>query len=246
MIKAIYLDAGGVIIDESQFENSKAEMITRILNKHIEYTITDYWRDTEEAVYRFVSSTYEYVFCKNIKDIDICKMRYKEFKTEWRNSGWQYKTMEYLENMLQVLSEKYMIGILGQYDETLKEFLKSKQLDKYFSFMETQEKYSITKPDPRYYIEVLKVAKLNPSDCLMIGDRIDKDIYPANVIGMKNIRIRTGLHRNQDPRIFIEIPNYTIKTLKEVDLDLIKRIEENSIVINPFLWDQENLTIAST
>lgn len=34
MIEAIFLDAGGVILNESSFEIAKAEIITNIINKY--------------------------------------------------------------------------------------------------------------------------------------------------------------------------------------------------------------------
>jgi len=158
----------------------------------------------------------------------------------------EYQPMVGLEDLLKTLSKNYKIGILGQYDTSLVSFLKYKNLEKYFSFTETQEKYETTKPDPRYYLEILKNANMKPDNCIMIGDRIDKDIYPANVINMKNIRIQTGIHKSQEPRIFIEIPNYTVKSLSEITNELIERIDKNGFDSNQNLWKRKNLTTAST
>ena len=55
----------------------------------------------------------------------------------------------------------------------------------------------------------------------MIGDRIDKDIIPANVIGMKTIRLKTGIHKDQKPRIPIEIPNLEIDSFDEITEEMI-------------------------
>jgi ribonucleotide monophosphatase NagD (HAD superfamily) len=41
----------------------------------------------------------------------------------------------------------------------------------------------------------------------MVGDRIDKDVIPAKLLGMKTILIRVGLHKNQQPRIPFEVPD---------------------------------------
>jgi ribonucleotide monophosphatase NagD (HAD superfamily) len=59
----------------------------------------------------------------------------------------------------------------------------------------------------------------------MIGDRIDKDIIPAKAIGMKTIRIRTGIHKNQEPRIPEEIPDITIERLGDVKMETIKAMD---------------------
>lgn len=246
MIESIFLDAGGVILDESNFEIAKAEIITHIINKCKCYNINEYWNDTNEAVFRFVSSTYEYVLYKNINNHEECKNAIIEFKTIWKELKMEYKPMIGLEELLMSLSKNYKIGILGQYDASLVEFLKNEKIDIYFSFMETQEKYKTTKPDPRYYLEILKNANMKPENCIMIGDRIDKDIYPANVINMKNIRIRTGIHKNQEPRVFIEIPNYTVESLSEITDELIEEIDRNGFNLNQDLWKWKNLTTAST
>ena len=50
----------------------------------------------------------------------------------------------------------------------------------------------------------------------MVGDRIDKDIIPAKLVGMKTIRIRTGIHKNQEARTPEEIPDITVNELCEI------------------------------
>jgi len=216
MIEAIFLDAGGVIIDESHFEPIKAEIITQILSQYATYTISDYWNDAEEAVFRFVSSVYEYVLFKHIHDLNEFKSALQLFKSKWNDLGVPFKVMPFLPELLERLSVKYRFGILGQYGNDFKSFLQCNNLLQYFSFQETQEAYLITKPDPRYFEAIVKSANCNPTNCIMVGDRIDKDITPANVLGMKTIRIKTGLHKNQEPRIPLEVPGLTIASLNEI------------------------------
>ena len=48
---------------------------------------------------------------------------------------------------------------------------------------------------------------VDPRQCIMVGDRIDKDVIPAKQVGMRTILIRTGLHKNQQPRIPFEVPD---------------------------------------
>ncbi len=55
----------------------------------------------------------------------------------------------------------------------------------------------------------------------MVGDRIDKDIIPARMTGMKTVLVRTGIHRDQQPRTPAEIPDADLPGL--VDLAEIVR-----------------------
>jgi 8-oxo-dGTP diphosphatase/putative hydrolase of the HAD superfamily len=59
----------------------------------------------------------------------------------------------------------------------------------------------------------------------MIGDRIDKDIIPAKMVGMKTIRIKVGIYKNQEPRIPEEMAEITINKLEEIKIEQIKNME---------------------
>lgn len=70
--------------------------------------------------------------------------------------------------------------------------LESNNLTQFFAYTDTQEQFSISKPDPRNFEQMLNKAKVIPAEPIMAGDRIDKDIIPAKQIGMKTVRIRIG------------------------------------------------------
>ena len=59
----------------------------------------------------------------------------------------------------------------------------------------------------------------------MVGDRIDKDIIPAKMVGMKTIRVKTGIHKNQEPRIPNEIPDLTVNKIEEITMEKIKAMD---------------------
>jgi HAD superfamily hydrolase (TIGR01549 family) len=225
MIKNIFLDAGGVILDEKLFEKQSSKVITALIKKYNKnYSIKNYWNDVEEAVYRYVPRVYDYVLYKNINDIE----NYKIAKIEYKNKIKSHNTLELMDginNFLIEFSKEYEIGILGQYGKDFKTFLKDKNILQYFTFSEIQDDYNISKPDPRYFIKILKKCRCKANESIMVGDRIDKDIIPAKMIGMKTIRIKTGIHKNQEPRTFEEIPNITVKRLKEIKLEQIKTMD---------------------
>jgi ribonucleotide monophosphatase NagD (HAD superfamily) len=47
----------------------------------------------------------------------------------------------------------------------------------------------------------------------MVWDRIDKDIIPAKMVGMKTVRIRTGIHKTQEARTPEEMAIEVIKIM---------------------------------
>ena len=56
----------------------------------------------------------------------------------------------------------------------------------------------------------------------MAGDRIDKDIIPAKQLGMRTILVRSGIHRNQQPRIPYEVPDSELKTVSGLAAEVLR------------------------
>ena len=222
MIHNIFLDAGGVILDEIEFENNTAEIITGIINRYNKgYVLDNYWKDVDEAVYRFVPKVYDYVLYKNFCDIE----NFRAAKMEYKNKIQSCNTLELMNGLTDFLiefSRCYKIGILGQYGIDFRNFLESKNILRYFAYSEIQDDYGITKPDTRYFEAILKKCNCKAEESVMIGDRIDKDIIPAKLVGMKTIRIRTGLHKNQEPRTPDESADITVNKLCEIRMEEIK------------------------
>jgi putative hydrolase of the HAD superfamily len=209
MIKNIFLDAGGVILDERIHEKLRAEIITDLINLYIsKYTVADYLRDVDEAVFLFVPSVYDYIIWKYSNDEETYKRIRNEYKRQWIISDPELVLMEGINDVIPALSKCFNIGILGQYDRKLIDLLEANDLIKFFTYTYTQEQFNITKPDPRYFEQILSKAKVKAGESIMVGDRIDKDIIPAKQIGMKTVRIKLGLHKNQTARVPEENPDY--------------------------------------
>ena len=68
----------------------------------------------------------------------------------------------------------------------------------------------LRKPDPRLFLQACAVLNLKPEQIVMVGDRIDNDIAPARLLGMTTILFRTGRHARQQPRSWLEVPNFDV------------------------------------
>ena len=67
------------------------------------------------------------------------------------------------------------------------------------------------KPDVRLFVRVCEDLGVDPADCIMVGDRIDNDVVPAKLLGMRTVLIRTGRHREQMPRSWDERPDFEVE-----------------------------------
>ena len=75
----------------------------------------------------------------------------------------------------------------------------------------------LSKPDPRAFKAAVAVLGVAPSECIMVGDRLDNDIVPAKELGMATILFRTGRHRRQQPRSLADQPDAVVTDV--IDLD---------------------------
>jgi HAD superfamily hydrolase (TIGR01549 family) len=225
MIQNVFLDAGGVILNETEFEMNSAIIITQIIKQYNKkYSVENYWKDIEEAVYRFIPKVYDYVLYKSINNIEKYIVSKNKYKSKIRDINTNFELMDGIKDFLIEYSKYFKIGILGQYGNDFKNFLENKDILKYFTYTETQDNYKITKPDTRYYEAILRKCNCKAEESIMVGDRIDKDIIPAKMVGMKTIRITTGIHKNQEPRIPEEIAEITVNKLEEIKIEKIKNM----------------------
>lgn len=217
MIRNVLLDAGGVILDETTQEKALADLVVSLIQLHIPtYSPMQYQLDVDDAVFRFVPRVYPYILHKNLgarKDYSEIYSRYLIDAPRLRPP---FQIMPGMEVQLPKLAATYRLGIAGQYGKELLDTLAQHNLLDCFAVHLTQDDYAITKPDPRYYEQILARCQMKAEETVMVGDRIDNDVIPARQVGMKSIRIRLGLHRNQEARYPEEHPDIEISSVSQL------------------------------
>jgi beta-phosphoglucomutase-like phosphatase (HAD superfamily) len=61
-----------------------------------------------------------------------------------------------------------------------------------------------------------------PADCILVADRLDRDIAPAKELGMATIRFRTGRYRKQKPRSPAEFPDAEVTDMAELEAAILQ------------------------
>jgi len=209
MITTVLLDAGGVILDESEHEQVRIDIATRVLGGAVPgYTESMLRGDLDEAIKVFCPRILAYVLWKRVKpDRDLFGRLYSEFRAEWARRRPPLKLMAGFKPEIEKTAHHLKVGIAGQYGSDLLDLLDGEGILRHFTYTFTQDDFDITKPDPRYLERIAEACGVQPVECIMVGDRVDNDIIPAKQVGMKTVLVRGGLHRNQIPRIPGEVPD---------------------------------------
>lgn len=99
-------------------------------------------------------------------------------------SSWSYDASKELIDTLEYLSSKYELDILTNwFIESQIKRLEQAGIKKYFKEFIGANEY--VKPDPRAFESFFNDCK--PSECVMIGDRLDIDVEVPTTLGMKAI-----------------------------------------------------------
>jgi FMN phosphatase YigB (HAD superfamily) len=126
---------------------------------------------------------------------------------------------------LQALSKYCEMGIIANQSEDIIELIEKTGFDKFFKVQAISSSLKLKKPDSKIFEFALKQAGRYAKDCMMVGDRLDTDICPANTLGMTTIRTTNSLFALQQPTQVCELPAYTVTRLSE-----IPRILESIII----------------
>lgn len=129
---------------------------------------------------------------------------------------WQKEYEMLYEDAVQCLeffSGKYKIGIIANQSLGTEQRLESYGLLQYIDLIVASAEECVSKPDKRIFEIALNRSGCKACDSVMIGDRIDNDIVPANSLGMHTIWIKQSIWRYWNIENKIEDPEYTVDSL---------------------------------
>jgi FMN phosphatase YigB (HAD superfamily) len=127
-----------------------------------------------------------------------------------------FKFFDDAEPTLEALSKYCEMGIIANQSQDVIELIQKDGLGKFFKVQIISSSVKLRKPDSKIFELALRDAGQNAEDCIMVGDRLDTDICPANKLGMTTIRTTNSLFALQVPSKVCEHPTYTVAHLSEI------------------------------
>ncbi|MDR3148958.1 MAG: HAD-IA family hydrolase [Oscillospiraceae bacterium] len=211
MLRWLLFDIGSTLLDETDAIRARAETSVEALRgTPQECNFDTFWTLMSEAAAAGNAHPYHSVMKTLGSDVFM----------PWR------KELEYpypdALGLLEFLYPQYRLGIIANQSAGARQHLGRWNLDKYFDVIIASSEVGIAKPDLRIFQTALSQANCNPENAVMIGDRLDNDIYPAKQLGMKTIWVRQGWGGMPEPASEEYQPNYTASSLTKIVPALIK------------------------
>jgi len=227
----IFFDLGQTLVNEWDFINYFDKEFLEVLNGFGARIDTRNYRAVRDNVIRNRQighgSVRELVtvVCKLISQPGYAKIILNRLEPQIQEGRRKYfRIFDDAEETLNVLSRQLNLGIIANQTKDIVALLDDFNISRLFKVKVISSEFGIENPDPRIFQLAMCLAAVScPKDCIMVGDRLDTDIRPANALGMKTIRTTNSLFKLQEPTCRLERPTYTVDTLSEIPY-VLKRI----------------------
>jgi len=226
-IKAVLLDVGQPLVEDSSLEEYWNPWLADYLSKHFnrEITLEEVREKQDEGIECYAPSIYSYVIWQYVKPD---KTLYKSIRHELDSldySKYLFVRPEAVE-ICRELSKKYTLAIAANQPPMTAKILDDAGLLQYFKFRTMSGEMAHSKPDLRFFTHILDSIGMFASDAVMVGDRQDNDITPAKMLGMRALRWKGGFFKDQIVRLPSEEPDGELTSLHELT-ELIEKLQSN-------------------
>jgi putative hydrolase of the HAD superfamily len=234
-LRWLFIDIGGPILDDGPLFDYLAAALRGIL-------VAQGHRATGEAFQKAMQrgwlegapSTLDYIirhFVSTDEDYERAKHSYWEV---FRGLTWEeYRQLQILKHdvpgALEALAGRYWLATLSNNVARVRKLLEELDVARFFSAWGISEEVGREKPDPGIFRHVLDQAGCRPEEAMMVGDRLDNDILPAQELGLATALVQLNHNFGAPPRHVREIqPDVRVDSL----CDLARKLapEEDAAV----------------
>jgi putative hydrolase of the HAD superfamily len=228
MIRAVIFDIGGPIDMEVEFEAAIDADIRAGLAREGFVVDDDRWlAANRQAVDRFAPSLYRAVIWELTDGDDAAAMRIYDWMEARAAERDLFALRPGIAEVLEALKQRHLtLGLAANQPLKALEALSREGIGAYFANPGVSGHYGYRKPDLRLFLRVCEDLDVLPTDCVMVGDRIDNDVVPARLLGMRTVLFRTGRHRDQQARSWDERPDVEVDAIEDLLPAILSLLDE--------------------
>jgi putative hydrolase of the HAD superfamily len=210
MIRAVIFDIGGPLDLEEAFEAAiDADIRAGLAREGVQVSEASWQRANRRAVETCAPSLYRCVIWQlTAGDLEKSLRVYHWMQERSDTRRDLFELRPGITGVLDALKAHGLrLGLAANQPLHALASLSQQGIGHYFENKGISAVYGYRKPDIRLFLRACQDLAVEPSECIMVGDRIDNDIVPAKLLDMRTVLIRTGRHREQQPRSWDERPD---------------------------------------
>jgi putative hydrolase of the HAD superfamily len=209
MIRAVIFDVGGPLDLETAFEAAiDADLREGLGREGFAVNDADWDVAHQHTVDVYAPSVYRAILWRLTNGNAEASRRIYDWMEDRAHYRDLFELRPGIAEVLDALKQRGLIlGLCANQPAAVLERLAHAGIGHYFQNDGISGIHGYRKPDIRLFLRVCADLNVDPTECIMVGDRIDNDIVPAKLLGMRTILIRTGRHQHQQPRSWDEAPD---------------------------------------
>ena len=134
--------------------------------------------------------------CRLVCHPSYGKIILKKLQPEFREMRTKlFRLYDDAKMVIATLVKYHKLGIIANQPQDVLELLQIYNLDNFFNVKIISSIVKMAKPSLKIFQLALKQALYEPENCIMVGDRLDTDILPANKLRMRTIRIINSIFK---------------------------------------------------
>lgn len=209
----LFFDMGGVVLNDDKPEQLRQHALLQVAQHYLSnITMEDVyaaWMEASkipgslriQALRVLLNGSPKLVEAEN-EYTTVCKYNYHQLSTIRPEA----------KAVLAELSQRYNLGITANQNEKTIELLETSDLLPFFSHQKMSAHIGLEKPDPNFFLTVLKDTGALPSESVIIDDNWFRGLAPAKQLGMTTVLYK----REFIPYPDTATPDFTINTLEEL------------------------------
>jgi HAD superfamily hydrolase (TIGR01509 family) len=217
--EAVLFDVGGPLNTEIEHERLiDADILAAVAAAGIAVTAVDLEAASAEAVRAYAPNAYAaMIWCLAGGDRQLAASVESDFRSRTNQREIPFDLREGMPDVLAWLHSRGLkLGLAANQPHATLHVLERHGLGQYFHHREVSGTHGYHKPDVRLFLRACEDLDVAPEATIMVGDRIDNDIYPANLLGMTTVLFRTGRHIAQQPRAPCDVPDVQVRSPDEL------------------------------
>ncbi|MGE0685324.1 MAG: HAD family hydrolase [Dehalococcoidia bacterium] len=227
-IRAVLFDVGGPIDLETAFEAAIDADIKAGLEREGFGVDDETWAAANRhAVAFFAPSLYRSVIWQLTGGDEASATRVYDWVEAQADGRTHFELRPGIDDVLKTLRARGLkLGLVANQPLRVLDLLQQHGVGDYFTSNGISALHGFRKPDVRLFLRTCEELGVPPESCIMVGDRIDNDIAPAKLLGMRTVLIRTGRHREQQPRSWDERPDREVVDAAGILRAVVELVEE--------------------
>lgn len=190
-IERIFFDVGNVIFnDDAQAFHAYRWFFGEIQKVHPDYTFDQMLAEREDLASRGESWNLHAIASRYLSPEQVEQVHHQSRQWLIQHYDTNHLLNPGVVEVIEKLSDEFRLGIIANQPPECRESLRRRQLLDFFDVVAISEELDLHKPHPQLYLWALERVEQEPACCVMVGDRLDNDVKPARLVGMRTIWIR--------------------------------------------------------